>query len=196
MPNSNSYNIPFPKKYDDWWQSWLEGQAQQPPMSSKQMLPFVPPRGPNEVPSYYLKPEDIQRYAQAWNPSELFREGKAHWAMQEPTNYPTMAYNMENANLFASEKGDPRFTLGSTLKDQVPSYNDIPQNKKKYIAQAVQAHEQRHATDPRWNTAKMWSTPNEGYMTKDRLSGPLLQREFPAMRAEDRFWYEKRNDRP
>jgi hypothetical protein len=47
---------------------------------------------------------------------------------------------------------------------------------------------QKNLLDPRLLPMRMWSYPNKGYLTKEGLRGRILQRELPAMLAEDKFW--------
>ena len=58
--------------------------------------------------------------------------------------------------------------------------------KEKY-AQSVYEHELAHSNDLRSNPEKMWSFPNHGFTTFGGLTGRILQREFPAMLAEDKY---------
>jgi len=131
-------------------------------------------------PAYWLDPEDIEAYANALTPEELYMNPST---LPLTHDYPTTAVNLrqppwldQNKNVTAmfAAKNDPRRDMN--MGWQRPGE-----------AQGVYEHEIAHERDPRRNPYKMWSFPNHGFTTYNGLSGGVLQREFPAMIAEEKF---------
>jgi len=162
-------------KYMDYgWQQWLDSVDQK--TSSVKEYPGSKAR--------WLDPKDMETYANALTPEELY--------MNPPTlplthNYPTTATNIgmppwldqeKNATALFASKADPR-------RDMHMGWQQPGE------AQGVYEHEVAHERDPRRDKYKMWSFPNHGLTTYNGLSGGLLQREFPAMIAEEKFRRER-----
>jgi len=138
-----------------------------------------------ERPAYYLSPEDIAAYVNAVSPYELFTNPDV---MPFRMDYPTTAINY-NAPWYLPEREKNVTALfpnkASMKYGLTTDWMDMLQDP--LLAQAVYEHEVGHQKDPRTNPYKMWSFPNKGLLTWQGLFGELLQREFPAMVAEENF---------
>ncbi len=165
----------------DLWYRWLESRAQ-PPIEGNEIY-----NEDSEYPAYYLSEKDMMRWLTSFSPSELLKE-------PDPRGY----FSGEYATSGFNKRPMPYDTfpdvavMNQGLGEQAPWASLYPvQQLGPNAAQGVYAHELGHFRDMRPNPYKMWSFPNHGFMTWSGLSGGLLQREFPAMVAEEDFWREK-----
>jgi len=138
-----------------------------------------------DYPAYYLSPEEIVSYINAKSPFELFiNPDITPFSM----DYPTTAINVKAPFYLPQEKEKnvtALFPTSSSMKYGLTT--DWMDELDKLFAQAVYEHEVAHARDIRINPYKMWSFPNKGLLTWQGLFGGLLQREFPALVAEEQF---------
>ena len=163
------------KHMDYGWQQWLDSLDQK--TGSVKEYPGSKAR--------WLKPKDIDKYAGSLTPEELYMKDKSPIPLMH--SYPTTAVNIseppwldqeKNATALFAAEADPRRDMHMGWQD-----NDN--------AQGVYEHEVAHERDPRRDKYKMWSFPNHGFTTYNGFSGGLLQREFPAMVAEEKFRRER-----
>lgn len=165
----------------DIWNRWLESRAQ-PPLEGNEIY-----NERSEYPAHYMSEKDMLRWMSAETPMDLFKEPdpRAYGAF----DYPTSGINKKpfpwsdqpevaimNQGVGEKEPWAPLYPVQDLGGDVLPA------------AQGVYEHEYGHFKDPRQNPYKMWSFPNHGYTTFGGLSGGLLQREFPGMVAEEKFW--------
>jgi hypothetical protein len=156
------------------YKNWLESKNEKPKGS-----PDV--KTEKGYPAYFLSPEDIASYINSIDVWDLFTKPNT-----QPfyLDYPTTAINVRNR-----ENKDKEVTTLFPNKSSVAKYgintnwlNNLLEN-----AMGVYKHEVGHAKDLRINPEKMWSFLNHGFTTYGGLSGGLLQREFPAMVAEEDY---------
>lgn len=166
------------------WADWLQANAQPTPRY------FKPIKERMGYSATFLKPEQVTAFINAM--SAMDAQGKPDYTPIS-MDYPTIGFNYKD---FTNQGKEPFTVLASepSWKYNLKSWSDIakqyPKNyPRQYAPQAVYEHELAHYLDPRFNSEKMWSYPNRGYLTRSGLSGGTLQREMPAMMAEDEFWY-------
>jgi hypothetical protein len=132
------------------------------------------------TPAYFLKPEQIAQYVNAFSPYDLYMKPNS---MSFPMDYPTTAININAPWGESQDKNAILFPTDSSLKYGLNTqWQDVPG-----MGQEVYEHEVGHAKDLRTNSYKMWSFPNHGLTTWQGLVGGLLQREFPSMVREDKY---------
>jgi len=169
--------------YDNLWNIWQQAREQNPPEG------FSPVKNREGAPpNYFLTPEDMMTLINALTPNNLYTNPDTS-RKEGMFNYPTSAMNISNysnmgvPNTIIQASQDPQSQLSylqTARKYKFPIYKQGPQ--------AIYEHEIGHYQDPRLNNYRMGSTPNYGWTTFGGLSGGLLQRELPAMTAEERYW--------
>ena len=164
--------------YNDLWNEYVESNK-------------LKKKKGDMMPSF--SPEVITALLNAYSPYDLYNKPST---VPPWTSYPTSAVNIDN------QRGGPigipmlNASVGEDPKRQLSPFYNISQVQKNYppdvnAENAVAVHENAHGQDPRLNPYAPWSFPNHGLMTYGGLSGGLLQREFPAMVAEDRWVQEQ-----
>jgi hypothetical protein len=158
------------------YETWLKGQNNKPKNS-----PNIKTEKNN--PAYYLSPEDIAAYVNSFSPYDLYmKPDYTPFGM----DYPTTAVNIQEPAGYSQEKNV------TALFPNSPSYMKYGLNtnwmNSQDEAQGVYVHELAHQKDTRRDPEKMYSFPNHGFQTYQGLNGAILQREFPALVAEERFW--------
>jgi len=152
--------------------TWLESQP------SAQNIKTYP-----GIPAYSVSPKNITAYVNASSPWDLWRKPDDSPFYMD---YPTSAVNISPPWHERKPKNKAiMFSSGEDIKRGL--YQAEPRDM-----QGIYEHEAAHWTDPRINPYRMWSFPNHGLTTYGGLSGGLLQREFPAMVAEERYYNSKR----
>jgi len=192
-----SYNSPsFPLNYNNLYRIWLEANAQNAPQGFNDISNFS-----QQPYSSYMKPVDIAQYMRAFSPRELF-DGSGQ-KIPIPFDYPTVAVNLDyrnnienldkpSLNAFASELGTPMRSLGNSIQGLANDYSQegLPKNLRRFVPNAVLAHEQEHYNNPQFYTG------NKGYFKFGGLSPRIFQREISPMIAEENYWVSKgKNDR-
>lgn len=160
------------------YRTWLESKSEKP-QGSPDIQEYP------DTPAYYLTPEQMMAYMNAFSPGDLWMNPNTNPGLMD---YPTTAMNYR-APWYSPEAAKNLPSAMFTTKEDflrwlIPYWMNSQQE-----AQGVYEHEVAHARDPRTDPYQAWSFPNKGFTTYGGLSGGLLQREFPAMVAEERFRY-------
>lgn len=172
-------------KYSDIINNWIEARSQKTPEGMKDI------QFDKNVPSAFMKPEDMMAALHAISPYDLVMKPDSSPSIND---YPTSAFNIDNktdgkvgipsAILMASETPKRELLKGvlRSVSDEADrSYND---KEKPYAASGIYEHEKAHFNDPRMNPM----ANNYGYIVRSGLQGNIASREIPAMRAEDRMF--------
>jgi len=163
----------------DLWTRWIEAKSQTPLLGNE----IINER--KEYPAHYLSAKDVMRFLSSDSPWELFQEPDPR---ANQFDYPTSAINKSPAP-WNSDMPEVAM-LNQGVGEQSPWAPLYPvQQLGPGAAQGVYEHEYGHYKDPRPNPYKANSFPNHGFTTFGGLSGGLLQREFPAMVAEENYWH-------
>lgn len=181
-------------KFGNLGKFWLGANREQTPQE------FNPVQQSGDIPSYFMKPENMMSYLNAFSPYDLYRRPSQFPAQ---IDYDTSAFNIRqpfNANpqfnnelqqaiLMASQNPMNRFLSLRGMQQEIPNYSDLNQYLQRFIPQGIYQHESAHYQDPRLNPM----ANNYGYLMRAGLPGNIASREIPAMRAEDRYWDYMRN---
>lgn len=144
-----------------------------------------------DYPAYSMPSEEIMKYMKAieyGNPMPLFEESEGRPILGN-WDYPTKAVNIKPTLPLKYREGVagvPETMMFS--EDMMMPYLMGNKDTTPEEMQGIYEHEYGHYKDQRPDPYKMWSFPNKGLITWQGLSGGLLQREFPAMVAEEAFW--------
>lgn len=138
---------------------------------------YLQSKGPNGT----LSPEDITDFVnKRADPWELFQQRTNK--IPVVSDYETPGINAD----FSKTKDGNQYILPSNNESSLMGLlNFLSMSPKDRAGFFV--HENAHVNDPRLNKSKMWSSPNAGYITQGGLSGGVLQRERPAIQAENNW---------
>ena len=141
-----------------------------------------------DYPAYGMSSSDAMKWMTAESPLDLYKDTmdpRAYLGF----NYPTSALNVKSAPWSRFQKPEIAAFITEEDDPRAPFYTSRPERRG-----GIYAHELGHFQDTRPNPYKAWSFPNHGFTTYGGLSGGLLQREFPGMVAEEKYWMDQGKD--
>lgn len=129
-----------------------------------------------------MSPEDMMRFVNSQaDPIALYKKGESAGA-PIGMDYPTVAFNYS-----PNKHRDKQYVMVSNADSIKYNLKDAKKMSPEEV-EGVRVHEDAHGADPRMNPEKANSFPNHGFTTYAGLSGNVLQREFPAILAEEAYW--------